>query len=428
MIKAARRVAFLRLLSSAVTMQALLSGSSFLVGLILIRRTSDTQYGYYVLVTNAVLLLTLLQQSFIQPQLITRMPACDLQQRAAMVGGLYRDQRRWWPALAGFSGGIGIVLRLCGIIDNQMLFIVLTGTAALSAALFREFFRIVLLSHRRPGSVLRADAVYVVLLVAGAWIASTSALPAAFATLTLSIAAAVGGFLCTRSLWRFEAWDIRGAPGILRQIAPLGLWAAGGTITHWLFSQGYSYLVAGTLDVAAVAAIAATRLLTMPINLLSTGLGSMMLPSISAWLHSHSTRKVFGRQILFSMGLAALSLVYLTAIWIFRDWIFLHVFKKHSPSFDTLLLLWSLVVLVMMFRDQLVYLLVVRGRFRSLAVLTLGSAVVALLLSYAAMLRHGVAGALGGVLVGELLNVSGIIYLCLRETRQVAAAPVTETL
>ena len=51
--------------------------------------------------------------------------------------------------------------------------------------------------------------------------------------------------------------------------------------------------------------------------------------------------------------------VYLAALWVFRDWIFLHVFKKHSASFDTLLALWSVVVLLMLFRDQLVYLLIV---------------------------------------------------------------------
>jgi len=331
-----------------------------------------------------------------------------------------------WPALAAACGGLDILLRICGVIDNQMMFLVLAATTAIAAALYREFFRIVLLSYRRPNSVLRADAIYVVLLVAGAWIASRSPLSATLATLTLGISALVGGMLFSRSLWRFEAWDIRGAPGILREIAPLGFWAAGGTITHWLFSQGYSYLVAGTLDVAAVAAIAATRLLTMPINLLSTGLGSMMLPSISAWLHTHSTRRVLRRQILFSAGLAALALCYLVVIWIFRNWIFLHVFKKHFANADVLLLLWSLVALVMLFRDQLVYLLIVRGRFRLLAALTLASAVAALLLSYTAMRRYGVAGALIGVLAGELLNVCGILYSCFREVRQVDAAAATE--
>jgi O-antigen/teichoic acid export membrane protein len=161
----------------------------------------------------------------------------------------------------------------------------------------------------------------------------------------------------------------------------------------------------------------------MPINLLSTGLGSMMLPSISAWLHTHSTRKVLGRQFLFSVALAGLALCYFAVIWFFRNWIFFHVFKKHEASFDVLLALWSAVALLMLFRDQLVYLLIVRGRFRSMAALTLVSAVIALLVSYAAMRHYGVVGALLGVLVGEMLNVSGIVVFCFRETRH--AEPTT---
>ena len=44
--------------------------------------------------------------------------------------------------------------------------------------------------------------------------------------------------------------------GLLRQIAPGAMWATAGAATHWLFSQSYSYIVAMTLDVTAVAAIA----------------------------------------------------------------------------------------------------------------------------------------------------------------------------
>ena len=41
------------------------------------------------------------------------------------------------------------------------------------------------------------------------------------------------------------------------------------------------------LDVAAVAAFAATRLLVMPINLLSSGIGTLMLPLASGWMNAH---------------------------------------------------------------------------------------------------------------------------------------------
>jgi O-antigen/teichoic acid export membrane protein len=420
--RGAARIAFIRMLSSAVTMQALVSGGSFLVGLILIRRTTDTQYGYYVLVANAILLLSTLQLSFIQPPLVTRLSRLDRTSRIAFVGGLYSSLRRLWPYLPLPAIVVAALLRALQLIDTPLLLLIVAGSFAIIATLYREFFRIVLLAYRQPEQVLRADAVYVALIIAGAWLVSTQTSVASLASCTLGAAAIVGGYLCTRSLRRFEPWDIHGSKNVIREIAPLALWSTGGAAIHWLFSQGYSYVVAGTLDVGAVAAIAAMRLLVMPINLLSTGLGSMMLPTISTWLNVHTTRKVFGRQLLFSLALGGAAIGYFAVIWLLRDRVFDQVLKKHSASFDVLLLLWSCIALLMLFRDQLIYLLVVKGRFRSMAGLTFVSAVLALTVSYLAMQRYGVTGALMGVLLGEAVNVAGIVYMCLRESSEDADA------
>ena len=48
----------LRLFSSAVIDQALLSATNFAVGLLLIRQTRDEDYGHYVLAFNLLLLVT----------------------------------------------------------------------------------------------------------------------------------------------------------------------------------------------------------------------------------------------------------------------------------------------------------------------------------------------------------------------------------
>ena len=68
-----RGVAFARLLSSAVISQTLLSAASFGIGLILIRHTTDVQYGYFILASSAIILLVSLQNAFFNPPLVTRM-------------------------------------------------------------------------------------------------------------------------------------------------------------------------------------------------------------------------------------------------------------------------------------------------------------------------------------------------------------------
>jgi O-antigen/teichoic acid export membrane protein len=78
---------------------------------------------------------------------------------------------------------------------------------------------------------------------------------------------------------------------------------------------------------------------------------------------------------------------------------------------------------VIVVRTQLGYLLAAQGRFRPLTLLTLVSAVISLAASYWGMLRFGVAGALVGMLIGELINVIGVAILSFRNAQHPLTAP-----
>jgi O-antigen/teichoic acid export membrane protein len=417
--------AFVRLFGSAVVMQALLSAASFVVGLILIRRTADSQYAYYILVSNAVLLLTSLQFAFVQPQMVSRMVRLGIVERQRLIGGLYRDQRRLWLLIGAVSGMTIIVLYVTGVLAGAYALVMFAAIAAGTASLFRDFFRMVLLAHRRPDDVVRADLVFVALLVAGVMLATLTSAPAATAALALGLASLAGGWVLARILWRHEPWQIDGAAGILRTIAPLGMWSAAGAGVHWLFSHGYNYLVAGTLNIAAVAALAATRQLMMPVSLLSTGIGALMLPTVSGWLNQHGPQTVLRRLLLIAGGLSFAVICYFLILWIFRDWTFTYVLKKQIAHRDELLLLWLGVFILIVMRDQLLYLPLACARFRHLLALTCVCAVAALTISYTAMTRMGVIGVPIGVMVGELINVAGLIALSMRETRRRPEARLT---
>jgi O-antigen/teichoic acid export membrane protein len=410
-----RHLAFARLLSSAVVSQALLSAASFVVGLILIRSTTDVQYGYYILASNAILLLVSLQTGFFNPPLAIRMNRLDRLGRGELVGGLYRTQYRILPVAGGIAIAIALALWYAQLLDAHTGPLVLVTAVAALAILHREYFRMVLLVHRRPYDVLRTDIFYVVLMVAGAFAAALTPAPAVATLFTLGLAAVASGTLLSRTLHRHESWNTAGSRGVLREIAPLAIWSTAGAAIHWTFSQGYIYLVAGTLDVAAVAAIAATRLLLMPVNLLSTGVGSLMLPLASGWLDRHGALRLWHRLCLLALGLAAATLCYFALLWLSRDWIFSVVLKKQFAQRDTLLMLWGAIFLVMAVRNQLTYLLAAQGRFRALTLLTLAIAVISLAASYGGMLRFGVAGALVGILIGELINTIGIAILSFRK-------------
>ncbi len=422
-----RHFAFARLLSSAVVSQALLSAASFAIGLTLIRNTTDVQYGYYVLASSAILLLVSLQNAFFNPPLAIRLTRLDRLGRGELVGGLYREQRRILPAVGGMSLVIALGLWYAQVLDAHTGPLVLATIAAALAILHREYFRMVLFAHRRPHDVLRTDIFYAVLIVTGVCVATFTSVPAVTTVLALGLAAVASGILLSRTLHRHEPWNLQGTQGILREIAPLAVWSTAGAAIHWSFSQGYIYLVAATLDVAAVAAIAATRLLLMPVNLLSTGIGSLMLPLASGWLHQHGAALLWRRLCLFALGLAATTLCYFAIVWWLRDWVFVVALKKQFVQRDELLMLWGAIFLVIVIRDQLAYLLAAQGRFRILTLLTLVSAVVSLTASYWGMRQFDMVGALLGILIGEVINLIGVVIFSFRKTPHPAlgtAAPL----
>jgi O-antigen/teichoic acid export membrane protein len=402
---------------SAVTMQALLSASNLIIGLILIRRTTDLQFGYYILILNTLLLLTALQGAFIGPPMVIRMVSGDTASRAELIGGLYRGQRQVLLPV-GIVCALGIAsLGITQLISGQMLVILFAGLTAALASFYREFFRMVLKAHRRPTDVLKADALYVVVLIPGAMLATVSPAPAAFAVLSLSLASVCGGAMLSRSLWRYEPWNPAAATSVLMEMAPLGGWSTAGSAAHWAFSQGYNYVVAGALDVPAVAALGAIRLLMMPVNLLSSGIGSLMLPTASNWLRDHAAAVVFRRLVLIACALAVAALMYFATLWLLRDWILERILHKHFAHADALLAIWSMVFVIMVFRDQLIYLPGACGMFKALTATTGVSAVISLSVGYIAIRRLGVIGAPLGVLVGELSNLFFIVVMSLRRVR-----------
>jgi O-antigen/teichoic acid export membrane protein len=400
--------------SSAVLSQALLSAANFAVGLILIRRSSDLQYGAYVLATGAILLVVSLQGAFCSPPLAARMGQLDAAGRADLIGGLRHEMHGFMRLLAVLACGVTLALWALQLLDGHGAALVLATIAACYAVLNREYLRLVLFAHRRAQDVLRTDVLFGVAMVAGVMLATLTAAVAVVAIAMLGLAALASAFSLADALRRHEPWTERNAPPILREIAPLAAWSTAGAAIHWSFAQGYIYLVAGTLDVAAVAAIAATRLLLMPVNLLSTGIGSLMMPLASNWLHQHGARLLLRRLASMALALAVVTLAYFALLWLVRDWLFAVVLKKHPEQRDTLLLLWGALCLVMVVRDQLGYLLAAQGRFRARTLLTSASAMCALSASYAGMLHWGVSGALIGLLVGESVNLIGIVVLSAR--------------
>ena len=410
--KTARRSArtvFFRIFGSAIGSQAMLSAASLAVNLLLIRRTSGEQYGSYILIANGFLLLNSLQSAFFVPTLIMRMTPLDFTARNAFVHSLHHEQEKILKFLFIPVALSIVALGLTNVISAGIATLLMAANIAAPAVMTREYFRSASLVQKRAPDVARTDAVYAALLVGGAALATLTPIPSASAVISMALAAGITAWLIMRAVWPLQRQSRAHETGQLRRMAVVGAWSAAGAGIHWSFSQGYSYVVAATLDVTAVAAIAGTRMLLMPINLMSTGVSSIMLPLVAEWLQHRPAPQVFRRLLLIASGIAGAAACYLLVMWLARDWIYAHVLKKEFVQRDRLLLLWSATSLLMVLRDQTVYILVARGLLKRLSLMTFCSAILSLGLGYWGMRHYGVAGALFGVLCGEASNVTGVV-------------------
>lgn len=405
-----------RLFGSSIADQAMLSAANFGVGLILIRYAAEAQYGYYILAFNTMMLLTTLQGTFIGTPMVIRLPGLDQAARRQWMGSLLRDQK--WLGAAG--GALALVVALAGwamgLFDGESTLVVVAAIGLVLAALYREYLRGILLMYHRPQQVLGADAIYVAVLLAGCALAVRTPVAAAGALLVGTMAA----LACASVLRRVLANDIErdAAPGRLREIARMGFWAASGGVIYWLFNQGYNFLTAATLDLAAVAALAASRLTLMPINLLLAGMQKQLTPLASDWMHGMGARRTLRRLMLFSLALALFTLLYGAVIWLLRDWIFLDLMRKDSPQRDLLLVLWIGLFVLMVIREPIMMVPLLRQRFRALSAATLVCALIALAISYVGMLQLGPVGAVIGILTGEACYGLAVIVMAWREVRR----------
>ena len=409
-----------RMFSSTVANQALLSASNLLVGLILIRSTANVQYGYYVLIFNSILLLNSLQGAFIGPPLAIRLAKATPEQAATLVGGIFRAQNRML-VLAVVSALLVLAgLWLTRLVEDELALLLLAGLVAIGAALLREYFRMVFFVKRQPMVVIKSDIVFVAVQLAGVWFAKSSGAPAVMATLAFCVASLIATVMLWRAVTLRNGLDKTASPKVWREISGTGTWSAAGAGAHWAFSQGYNYVVAGVLDVAAVSALAATRLLMMPINLLSSGVSPLLIPMGLEWMHSHGRGAVLRRSVVFATALTALSGVYLLILWFMQDWIFSRLMHKHFDHSQAMMAVWSATFLIAIFRDQIRVLPAICDRFRELWFATTISAVISLVCGFFALRAWGVVGAPLGVLLGEFVNCAYLVVLSVRLSREPA--------
>lgn len=402
----------------AIFDQVVLSLTNFLVGFALIRYTSDRDYALYVLVQSTLVLITSVHNAYLTGPVAILTPKLPDEERWQIIGSVKRVQRRLLRTAAVPLLILPILGYLLGILDALLASVMVAGILAVWASLRREYLRSVLLMYFRPHTLLGADAVYAVTLLAGVGAAISIGKDVVVgATCALVGAGWAGAASAHRSLAKDHAWDEGRAVTIWSQIHTLGFWAVVGSTIWWFLGQSYSYLLATRLNLTAVADVSATRLLLMPAIVLAIGVGSLLGPTAARWYAQIGIHRLVRRLLMFLLAVGLIETTYFLAVWLGRDWLVVGILHKQIHDLDRLLLLWSGVALIGLCRDVLQSALIALGRLKSLAWQVGVSTAIAVVLMWYGLGWWGAPGVLVGMIVGELINLAGIILLlrkCMR--------------
>lgn len=419
-----RRGGAARLFGASVFDQAMLSAANFVIGLLLIRYTSDTDYGVFVLVQSALLLLVTAHSAYVCNPLAVLAPQRPEADRLLMIGSVDHSLSRLlrWLLLGGLV--LTLLIWFLGLVDNTLAAVVVAGLAAGWFALRRDLLRAVALIHGKPQQILYADFFYVGIAITAAVAAAQGLEPATFwAVMGLALGGFAFNVVLRRWLGQHFPAPVAAARSYWREMHPFGKWAVIGATLFWLSAQGFNYVLAAKLDATAVAFANAVRIFTMPVTLLMIGTRGVLLPMASRWVAEVGVATATRRISAIGGVLLLLGALYFLPLWFVRDWMMQTVLRKDITHFDALLLCWGATAVLGIVRDTYITLLLSCGRHKQLAFTGGSSSLLAFAAVWVGVDAFGVIGAVYGLILGDVCYLAMILVLLARELRSKTPPP-----
>lgn len=254
---------------ASVIDQALLSGLNFSVGLYLISTVPKGAYGLYVQLFAVGVLFCGVVDALVAnalANLSSRHPPAVMAPKVALAQVI---ARLLGMLLALLGGGLAYGLQWDVSLGNDRGWVALAFVVYVGSLAFRDFKRVLLYLDQRALDVLKLDGLFVGLALLGGGglhlmnqvslvsIFGVLALANTVALLLTPVATRLGGFRWSAVI---EAW--RECWGITR-------WALPGLAMGWMGNSLYLYVAGFQLGLEATAELNASRLLLMPVTLLT---------------------------------------------------------------------------------------------------------------------------------------------------------------
>ena len=389
--------------------QALLSGMSFLISIILLKTVSKAEYGYYSVALPVTLLLVALQYAVVNTPLNVLLASKKGAERREYISSLCFGQFLVILPAAGLGLAAFTIFRIPGL-DSTVNAIAASLCAAAVGLLYREFLRSYLFAEEDSLAVLRMDVLYVVISVCGIAVLH---LLSGIRTDTVFLVLGASALLAALPFGRGRGWSFP-PPSVsksYRENWKFGKWSLLGVCVSHAQSYSYLYLLGILSGSAAVADVSAARLLLMPMMLLQVGWGKIAVPHGSRLREDGRIRLFFRQQVRTSIVLLLCVAVYVVLLMFLSETLKgLLLSDKYANSLKYVLA-WGVVFAMGFLAVNASYGLQVLMEFHVIArwsflvmLVTVGS-------SYFLIRAYGIGGGLAAMIIGETL-LAIVLWYC----------------
>jgi O-antigen/teichoic acid export membrane protein len=385
--------------------QALLSALNLIVGLVLIRLASKETYGLYAQLYVVGIFASTILDAIITSPLTTVAPGKPTSQRMQLFAQLQRLQCKLNAVLALLFGvGCGLMVYMTGT-NAQPWLIGLVFALYIFLNAQREYLRSISFIEGKPNQTLSMDTGYVIAVGGGILVLMAfDQLTVAAIIFTLACANIVS-LLLGKGIVPSSKNTPLSEHQTLAEIWQRGKWALPGALVAWLTNYSYLFLAAAFLGITASAELNAARLLLMPISLCVLAWSRIARPIASRLYTSRNWTQLNRIAWLSVIGIEALTLIYLGALWLMLPWLQIHVLGDNYQNVSPLVLAWGCYFAVNAARWVGSSWLTSNDQYKQLLASGVASLVIMFIASLLLIPSYGAWGAIAALIIVEICDL-----------------------
>lgn len=399
----------------AIFTQGMLSAANFVAGFVVAKFATKEQYGIFVILFSIMGITGNYQGALISTPMMVLSPKKEMRERDLLVSGLGYGQWLFFLPII-FLAFLGAIVYCLVYFEFSILKYVAALSFATLGLLLREFIRTVNYSKGRIDSLVKTDAVFVLIIIAGFFMLGLKEGINSVSSITIFGAGYfVSSIVSLRYGNNFYESSWQSVKSALKEAWQYGRWACVGVTSNLMMNNGYIYVTSALLGLRELAEISAARLFIGPVNLFVSSSSKIVLAQGADMLASKGVKK-FKEYILVIAGMLILIwMVYFLCLSFLCDYI-ISILGDRYGNIKHFIFWWGAFCLTNLLRFPISNALLVLRDFKSLATFDIIGGIATLVTCVALTITMGGHGAIISLIVGEstMLILSALRLFVLR--------------